>query len=539
MNSIDSYVKKIDSALQGGGAIKISNFFSDHLKARPVLHPKSHQKVPDMSALVYSLLRLPSQILSTERVFLGQSDKVFSTAGFIVTAPAWRAIRAIARRRKSRYHERSKTLAIFIASFTDVLDVVTILTALAIELHKLHALTRNGKKLADCFAPADFNKIKEITGPNFASFAASVTNPPDWTIRLLAGSWVDYSKAVQQWWINIAKTRKHHPINVYTQPIYFVSSNSHSLINILSGFPVKEQKRLYQQNAKRLESNRTAFTKEAVATENICYYLSRFTERQNPGFAKAKKQWEEKYGLLRLAPFHDIDIEAQIFSIRDVMHNPHLDARLKISAAEKKRLRTSNALIINIAYPLGLSAYHILDEVSENATAIRGVYVMGKAASLNATVGDITIPEIVFDQHTNNTIFTDNILTPQSFSRYFPKRSIFSRQKAISVRGTFLQNEQSLKQDRERGYSIIEMEAGPYLNRVYEMQNPHRFPTDANIVLKPPFRLGIAYYVSDTPHNKGVNLGSKRLTWEGLNATYGISLGIIKDILNTESRHHV
>jgi hypothetical protein len=274
---------------------------------------------------------------------------------------------------------------------------------------------------------------------------------------------------------------------------------------------------------------------EGVPEENICSYLSRFSEKRNARYRKQKAVYEKQHGLIRLEPYHNIDIEAQIFSVRDVVKNPFLDRRLKLTQAMKKKLAQSDALILNIAYPLGMTAYSVLKEVSENASVIRGVYIMGKTASLNASVGDITIPNYVRDMHTHNQIFVHNDFDVSDFLPYIKKNSILSQQKAVSVRGTFLQSEKSLTKDFHDGYSIIEMEAGPYLNRIYEMTEPTRYPTEATFMVKPDFRLGLAYYVSDTPHKQGLNLGAKRLTWEGLNATYAISLGIVKDIFQTEA----
>jgi hypothetical protein len=52
-------------------------------------------------------------------------------------------------------------------------------------------------------------------------------------------------------------------------------------------------------------------------------------------------------------------------------------------------LAQSNALILNIDYPLGLAAYDILSESLRRFNP--GVYVMGKAATLNAVLGDVMV----------------------------------------------------------------------------------------------------------------------------------------------------
>ncbi|HLD22005.1 MAG TPA: hypothetical protein VJB65_03835 [Patescibacteria group bacterium] len=538
MDHIEAYIQKIHSSLQGMGSVRISSFVDEHASTQPVLHPLVKTKKPDLSALIYSVLRLPEEILQTKTVIMGQSDRTFENANLHTTKKNWDPTKAIARQRKCAFHKNTKTLAVFVSSTSDVEDLITILTAFYIEVRKLHQLTQSGKSLESCFTISDFKKVQELFGDQFRAFTYLVRHPIDYEISLLAGSSVDYSKTIQQWWIHIASTRKEYPFDVYKQPVYFVSSNSHSLINILSGFPYKKRELLFKDNKSHLQHEYEQFKKEGVPEENVCSYLSRLTEKRNTIYRKQKKAHEKKYGLIRLKPYHHIDIEAQVFSIRDVIKNRSIDKRLNIDERMRKRLRTSNALIINIAYPLGLGAYGILREMSENVSEMRGVYIMGKCASLNAAIGDVTIPNYVFNLHTQNQIFFNNIFAAETFSPYLINNSILANQKAVTVRGTFLQNEQSLGKDLRDGYTIVEMESGPYLERVYEMVYPERYPEHSTYVLNPDFRLGLAHYVSDTPHKKGLNLGAKRLTWEGLNATYAISLGIVRDIFEQEQKRN-
>lgn len=520
--------------------MRISSFVEEHISAKPVLHPHAAESIPDLSALIYSTLRLPKEIFQAEKLVFGQSDSVFEKHGYHVTRSSWKTTTAVARSRRCRYNAESKTIVLYVSSVSDVEDAITTLTALYIEIAKLHVrMSEKDITLEECFSAEELPKMQELFGEQWHAFAHAVSLALDHEVTLLAGSLVDYSKIVQEWWVHIARSRKKYPVNVYDQPIYFVSSNSHSLINALSGVPLAKKSFLFSDNAERVDQNKKEFKAEKVPTENICYYLSRFSEKKHPNYLKEKFSTERAYGLYRMEAFHNIDIEAQIFSIRDVIKNPDIDKRLRLTPAMKKRLLASNALILNIAYPLGMAAYSILREVSENAQEMRGVYIMGKAASLNATVGDVTIPNYTHDLHTKNTFFIQNCFDTKDFTPYVTKNSILSQQKGLTVRGTYLQSEESLHKNAQEGYSIIEMEAGPYLNRLYEMLYPLRYPENETVNINPDFRLGFAYYVSDTPHKKGLNLGAKRLSWEGLNGTYAISLGILKDIFNTELKKHV
>ncbi len=535
MNTLDMYVQKLTSAFGGVGSLKTSNFVDDHIRAAPILHPLCEDIKPDISALVYSILRLPPEIVTITQFVLGQSDEVFMQAGFFVNEPGWLPIKTAARRRRMLYNKSTGVCAVYVASKSDVDDIVTILTAFYIEVTKLsRGYSASHESVVSLFSEKDFATLQEALGTTYDAFCALLKHPIDYGIRLLGGTYLDYAKAVQQWWVDLAGIRKTHDVDIYHQPVYFVSSNSHSLMNVLSGYTKKEEAYILETNKERYTKEQPSFIEHEVPHEHVLYYLSRFTEQQSKPFQQQKKAWEEQHGLYRAHPFHHIDIEAQIFSLRDVIKNPFLDARLQLSLEQKQRLHASNALIINIAYPLGLSSYMILKEVSENVSDIRGVYVMGKAGSLNAAVGDISIPHVVVDQHTNNQLFFNNAFTPESFAPYFQGGSILGAQKASTVLGTFLQNEETLGTALSQQLTIIEMEAGPFLNRIYEMLYPKRYPMNETCVIDPSFRLGFAYYISDTPYKKGVNLGSKRLTWEGLNATYAISLGILDDIFQSE-----
>ena len=74
-----------------------------------------------------------------------------------------------------------------------------------------------------------------------------------------------------------------------------------------------------------------------------------------------------------------------------------LDSRLGPIDAEK--LAHAPGVVVNIEYPLGLAAYNILREITTAHDTLRGVYVLGKAATLNADVGDVLISGVIHDEH--------------------------------------------------------------------------------------------------------------------------------------------
>jgi hypothetical protein len=243
---------------------------------------------------------------------------------------------------------------------------------------------------------------------------------------------------------------------------------------------------------------------------------------------------QEKLKIHTITTNHYLDINTQIFPVSSLPHSKYLDPRLQLSKIEK--LKKSNSLIFNIDYPLGFTAYHILTEVLENIDEVRGVYILGKAAVLNGEIGDIQIPRLVFDEHSQNSYIFKNC-----FNSFFPftnhQGSILTNQKAVSVLGTFLENKALLAKYSQHNLTIIEMESGPYLTALteagYDQPSPKNTIVDLNSV---PFDIGIIDYTSDTPYSRATNLGANRLIINGVEPVYLSSLAILQRIIDLEEK---
>ena len=94
------------------------------------------------------------------------------------------------------------------------------------------------------------------------------------------------------------------------------------------------------------------------------------------------------------------------------------DALDRLGKVDGNALRASAAVVVNIDYPLGLAAYNILREVAETAAELRGIYVLGKAATLNADVGDVMISSVVHDEHSRCTYWLDNAFQVSDIAPY-------------------------------------------------------------------------------------------------------------------------
>jgi hypothetical protein len=210
------------------------------------------------------------------------------------------------------------------------------------------------------------------------------------------------------------------------------------------------------------------------------------------------------------------------------------DPRVCVDDLEK--LADSQAVIFNVDYPLGMAAYQIFSQAATNLGELQGVYFMGKAATLNGQVGDVMIPNVIYDEHSRNTFLFRNCFVAADIAPFLSQGSVFDNQKAVTVRGTFLQNRDFVGVFYQEGYTDIEMEAGPYLSGVYEDIYPNRYPVNeiVNLFINAPYDIGVIHYASDTPYSRRQTLLSKSLSYFGVDASYAASIAILRRILGLE-----
>lgn len=551
------YIRTYYSLLRSSRAVNIDTLIEAHLRIESALHINAEEKLPDMAAFIYALLRLPACILNqVQLVVMGQSERVFAENGY-PDVEKWISVSAPARRRRC-FFDGGNTLATYIASRSDIDDLIPMLTAFQIERNKLHNLLHQPAVLTLLQADAsptlhratlqqlsvittipaeDLHRLRTIWGAEMrANLLAMAAAPVSLAVRSLAASLAAYRRATRLWWQHADATLAHIPFE--DRPIYFVSSNNHSLANLVSGYALAIEQDLLAFIAERgsteLRDEYEAIQARAVerSRENFFYYVLKKYERDHPAAAAARLAYERQAGIFRVPSEHVFDVEIQVFVLNQINANT-LDPRLRLPGLEA--LRDSQALIINVDFPLGMGAYQLLSEVSRNIAAVLGVYIMGKAATLNGRIGDVMLPSVVHDEHSSNTYLFRNCLTAEGIAPFLAYGNVLDNQKAITVLGTFLQNKHYMGVFYEEGYTDMEMEAGPYLNCVYEMVRPKRFPQNEIVDLYScPFPIGIVHYASDTPFSKGKNLGAQNLSYSGIDATYAASVAILSSILGQE-----
>ncbi len=557
------YMRTYYSLLRTTDEVQVRSFVESHLGMNSSLHVKARAEEPDAAVLIYCALRLPNAIRQTRLVVMGQSARVFARRGY-PDVEDWNSVGAPGRRRRA-FFDGEETMAVFIASVSDIDDIIPMLTALEIEWNKIHRRLHDHPLLdkleAYCgledaewiplrdevshvlsLSSEDVDRLEAIWGDEFPAFLCDLgRGRKRFAVRLLAGSRVDYRKAVRRWWDFIVE---RSPVALHERPAYFVSSNVHSIVNVLSGFAVRREEellRFLQRERKQAlldEYSRIRGGEVPSPPQNLLYFVLRdYMDRHREDEVWQEREEEEALcGIKHIDSHHVFDVEAQVIELSR-LRPEWIDPRLAMPGLE--RLAESDAVIVNIDYPLGMGAYHILSQVAIGVDALRGFYVLGKAATLNGRIGDVMIPYVIHDEHSRNTYLCNNCFSAADVAPYLVHGTALDNQKSISVRGTFLQNERYMDVFYREGYTDIEMEAGPYLSAIYEAVRPTRHPSNEIVTLYAdtvPFDVGIIHYASDTPLSKGKNLGSQRLSYFGVDSTYAATVAILRRVLASEIR---
>ena len=559
-DEIELYIRTYYSLLRSTGEVQLEALVEAHTNTNASLHANARGLEPDIDALTYAALRLPDVIFQVRLVVLGQSQDVFTWRHY-PAVESWRQVTAPGRRRRM-FFDGQETLAAYIASRSDIDDLIPILVAFQIEWNKFHHLLQGSqlqswlKTLAGKM-PTDEElavlgkglgmpfkntvRLRQLWGHALAErLLHMAAGRKRFALRLLDSSLAAYRKAIRGWWANI---EEHIPqIECLERPVYFISSNIHSLTNLLSGWALRREQELLAYLSRSGQSDLLREYQQMQAgalrgsRENLLYYVQKkyLASGMTETAAADKLAVEQAVGIHRVPSRHSFDVEAQIIQLGQL--NPNgLDPRLGLPGLEL--LRDSHALIINIDYPLGMAAYQILTEIARNVHHFKGVYVLGKAATLNGRIGDIMIPNVVHDEHSQNSYLFPNCFSAADVAPYLAYGTVMDNQKAITVRGTFLQNPRYMEVFYKEGYTDIEMEAGPFLSAITESIRPRRHPYNEIVNLyRAPFDIGFLHYASDKPMSKGQNLGTQSLSYYGMDSTYAASVAILRWILGREAK---
>lgn len=561
---VDLYTRTYATLLQSSGVVGVSSLEPAHVTVASSLHAGATEPEPDMNAFLYSAQRLPACVVAVTHIILGQTVLAFARAGY-TTWDAWERQAAPGRRRIWHF-DGQETLAATIASSSDLDDLIPTIVAYQIEWNKLHgiivadpvlqatiaaaatgaAAAPIGAALADVGArlrltPADWERLQAVWDTAvWTNLRAVGAQRKRYTLRMLGGAFTGYQRTARQWWEPVQQHLRDQGLE--GRPVYLVSSNMHGIVNVLSGAANRRRDELA---AFVRASGDTVLIDELAQLErgtsrshwhNLLYFAARryFSAPGNRHELAAREREEAERGMTTLAPTGAVDVGVQVIDLSRADPGS-FDPRL-LAGADGSCLATSasDAVIVNINYPLGLSAYHLFAQMAISIDQLRGVYILGKAATLNGRIGDVMLSNVVYDEHSGNTFWFENCFAYADVAPHLVYGAALDNQKAVTVKGTYLQNQGYLDFYYRENFTVVEMEAGPYLNAIYEDRFLRRYPEGEAINLQQhaaeKIDLGIIHYASDTPYTRAHTLGARGMSYHGMDSTYASTIAILRRI---------
>jgi hypothetical protein len=548
-DEVELYHRTYTTLLRSSGETLVRVLEPSHRSMNSSLHPLAASGDLDLGAFLYATRRLPDAVADAKVIVMGQEAVVFKRAG-IGPIDDWEPLEAPARRRRW-FHDGEGTLAVLLASSSDLDDLIPTLVAYQIEWNKMRVKLRAADRLPDDPTPAqcaaalggsaeDWSRLSSAWGGSFAHRMRDVDERRlNLRVRMLGGSAVGYARMTRRWWRPVRATLAEQGLE--DRPLYFVSSNAHSIVNLLTG-TAREREREITEWVDRSddpdlkpELDRFRSGEAEGSWENFLYFAAReyFSAHPEDSDIFEQRSLEERaVGVTHLSSTTALRVSAQVIDLSRLDHAA-LDPRLGVTDAS--RLADTGAVIVNIEYPLGLAAYNILREITEDTDRLRGVYILGKAATLNADVGDVMISSVIHDEHSASTYWLDNAFSVDDIAPFLVFGSGLDNQRAVTVKSTFLQNREYLDYYYREAFTVVEMEAGPFCDAVYEISDVDRYPDgEAVNFSKLPIDFGIIHYASDTPYTQARTLGARGLSYYGMDSTYASSLAIVRRVLALE-----
>ncbi|HEX4735555.1 MAG TPA: hypothetical protein VH247_14170, partial [Thermoleophilaceae bacterium] len=241
-DEVELYQRTYTTLLRSSGETRLRVLEPSHRAMGSSLHPLADSDELDLGAFLYAIRRLPDGIVGASLIVMGQDVEAFAANGMDIES--WSEAEAPARRRRW-YDSGDGTLAVLLASISDVDDLVPTLVAFQIEWNKIRQRMRaagwpvEGMTPEQCAAELggqadDWARLREAWGSKFAERMGLVAGDKlSLRVRMLGGTHIGYARLTRRWWAPVRAELMAEELT--DRPIYFVSSNTHSIVNIATG----------------------------------------------------------------------------------------------------------------------------------------------------------------------------------------------------------------------------------------------------------------------------------------------------------------
>ena len=151
-DEVELYHRTYTTLLRSSGETLVRVLEPSHRSMNSSLHPLAASEELDLGAFLYATRRLPDEVADAKVIVMGQEAIVFKRAG-IGPIEDWEPLEAPARRRRW-FHDGDGTLAVLLASASDLDDLIPTLVAYQIEWNKMRVKMRTADALGDDPTPA-------------------------------------------------------------------------------------------------------------------------------------------------------------------------------------------------------------------------------------------------------------------------------------------------------------------------------------------------------------------------------------------------
>jgi hypothetical protein len=497
----------------------------------------------ELNGLEYVMDRLPRGVEECNR-FVMTSEEDFSDTPFEMLQPV--------RRRRISYRISEQEMCFVITSgFSEIYDILTHLTFLYIEAKNIQSKMRDQKGELT----TEWKELEKFVAQK-GEPGADGLNRAIWNLSILIGRTFHETKASYEYFesnkketnrcnglfdiiyklgicidttvqrqtdIEIKFTpdlshvimhqiygkrwaaqlkRKLRELQLEDRPLHLISSNPHSVRNLLYGYGA-----VGAGSAKTEAPNLYDF---------ICALRHRGDEILN---------YARSHGFHELPDRSGAHVDCQIIDTPALDFEVlHPDLQL-----DPETVKTQKPVIVVMDYAFGTQAFELIDSllqpivvdgVDKNLNLL-SLSVMGKAGTLCGKKADIMIATAHVLEGSAHNYIVQNDLTAEDFAGY---RDVFVGP-IITVLGTSLQNRDVLETFKTTSWKAVglEMEGGHYHRAINAALIRGHISRDVKV--------RYAYYASDNPLMSGQTLASGSLGNEGIKPTYLITKRILEAIL--------
>ena len=331
-DEVELYHRTYTTLLRSSGETLLRVLEPSHRSMTSSLHALAGSQELDLGAFLYAIRRLPDEVSSARVIVMGQEAEVFARNG-IGPLDEWQPLEALARRRRW-YDDGQGTMAVLLASASDLDD-----------LSRRSSPTRSSGTSCGCGCArrtgrrtATATTRRSSPPPSAASrTTGSSSRRPGATtagerlatsrrvrlnlrVRMLGGSSVGYARMTRHWWGPVRATLAERAL--LDRPMYFVSSNPHSLVNLVSGTARRREGEVTDwvdgSGPQDLRDELALFRDGRTdgSWENFLYFSARdFFETQPSALREAHSDEEREAGISHISSRTALRVSAQVIAL--------------------------------------------------------------------------------------------------------------------------------------------------------------------------------------------------------------------------------